>query len=151
MLLFIYFISLLLFHMLIFFTQLDRNLLEQKKHLWCLYIALVCTRMAYQYTFFSGSIHTHTHTPVQISQHSHGLLRRNKFTCQFKQGRWEEKTEEIWWVWRSCEIFEDCSIYVYKIIIIKSTDSLYPHSSRQIYNHSNDLQSPSLVHIPLRS
>ena len=72
-LLFIYFISLLLFHMLVFSTQLDRNLLEQKKHLWCLYIALVCTHIAYQYTFFSGSTHTHTHTHTHTSSNKSTL------------------------------------------------------------------------------
>ena len=77
MLLFIYFISLLLFHMLVFSTQLDRNLLEQKKHLWCLYIVLVCTRIAYQYTFFSVSIHTHTH--IHTHMHAHTSSNRSTF------------------------------------------------------------------------
>lgn len=80
-LLFTYFSLLLPFHMLALSTQLDRNLLEQKKHLLYLCTALVCTRIAYRYFFFQAA---YAHTPVQISQHSHCLLRENKLTCQFK-------------------------------------------------------------------
>lgn len=72
MLLFMYFIFLLLFHMLVFSTQLDRNLLQEKrkkKSLVLVYRAGMHPHSIPLLFFFSSNAHTHTptHTSSNMS------------------------------------------------------------------------------------